>query len=344
MKYQLVKEERVEGVYVASRLWKEEKEYIAFASETEHTGKTVSIDTDTLEMTEVLDGPGGCMGVIPVPETEGDFLAIQKFYPVFQSEDSEIVWYSKKEKGYLRKVIRILPFTHRIDIVKAYENYYLIACTLCQAKKYTDDWSTSGSVYAGKINFEKKYIEDLRPVYDGIFQNHGFTKIPGKEKDTFLIAGSVGVLEFTPQITEQGMKWNYKKILDFPASDVVIADIDGDGEKEYGIIAPFHGENFQIFKKKKEGMKCIYTLPGAHEFGHAVYGGPLEDKEVFMVGFRAGNRELFVIRQTDGQIGEEIVDAGKGPANVTVVKGKQGDYICAANRQSDLCSVYQITK
>ena len=42
----------------------------------------------------------------------------------------------------------------------------------------------------------------------------------------------------------------------------------------------------------------------------------------------------------DGALRADLVDEGKGPANVTVVSGRTQDYICAANRQSDVYTIY----
>lgn len=341
--YEIIKEEALDGVYVASRVWHEGKWQIAFASETEDTGKTMRIDPDSLEQHVMLDGPGGCMGVVQVPEKEGNFLTIEKFFPVFKSEDAQIVWNTWNGKDYDRKVIELLPFAHRIDIVRAYGAYYLVACSLCKKKDFTDDWSTSGSVYVGKLDLEKKYVIDFRPVLDHIFQNHGFTKVPGEEADRILIAGKAGVLEIRPVKMEEEVIWKATALLDEPSSDVVITDIDGDGEPEYGVIAPFHGDKFKIYKKCGGKLECIYQLPGEHAFGHAIYGGAANGKNLFLAGFRDAGKELYAFYQgEDGEIRADLVDQGKGPANVTVVSGEEQDYICAANRQSDLCTVYKI--
>ena len=130
VKYRVVKEEPLDGVYVASRVWEEGKWQAAFASETQDVGKTVRVGLDSMEEQEMLSGPGGCMGVIPVPGKEGEFLTIEKFFPVFQSENAQIVWNTRKGTDYEKKVIGILPFAHRIDIVRAFGDYYLAACTL----------------------------------------------------------------------------------------------------------------------------------------------------------------------------------------------------------------------
>ena len=219
--------------------------------------------------------------------------------------------------------------------------YYLIASTLCSRKKFTDDWSTSGSVYAGRLDLEKEYVEDFRPIYDGVYKNHGLTKTG---KNEFLIAGEQGIIKFSLSEKSQ-RKWKTDRILDFPASDIAVCDIDGDGELELGVIAPFHGEHFAIYKNRAGVWEKIYELPGMHEFGHAIFGGTINEESAFLVGFRAGKKELLLIHRSEtGGLEAIELDTEKGPANVAVVKGNNTDYICAANRQSNCCSVYGIKK
>ena len=341
VKYRVVKEEPLDGVYVASRVWEEGKWQAAFASETQDVGKTVRVDLDSLEEQEMLSGPGGCMGVIPVPGKEGEFLTIEKFFPVFQSENAQIVWNTRKGTDYEKKVICILPFAHRIDIVRAFGNYYLAACSLCRKKDFTEDWSTPGSVYVGRLDLEKKYVIDFRPILDGIFQNHGFTKVPGDEAERMLIAGRSGIVEIRPAEEGGETAWKMTTLLEEPCSDVVVTDIDGDGELEYGILSPFHGERFRVCKRRQDRLESIYELPGEHAFGHAIYGGQANGKNLILVGFRGAGKELYAVYMGgDGALRADLVDEGKGPANVTVVSGRTQDYICAANRQSDVYTIY----
>ena len=46
------------------------------------------IDTETKAVSELEGLAGGVMAVIPIPEHEGEFLSIQKFYPIFDSRKS----------------------------------------------------------------------------------------------------------------------------------------------------------------------------------------------------------------------------------------------------------------
>ncbi|MEI3175373.1 MAG: hypothetical protein V8S96_02115 [Lachnospiraceae bacterium] len=63
------------------------REYCISASE-ERDGGIVMIDTETKTVSELEGLAGGVMAVIPIPEREGEFLSIQKFYPIFDSRKS----------------------------------------------------------------------------------------------------------------------------------------------------------------------------------------------------------------------------------------------------------------
>ena len=39
----------------------------------------------------VWDGPGGTMSMVPIPGTDGEFLAVQKFFKMFQWEEAKVV-------------------------------------------------------------------------------------------------------------------------------------------------------------------------------------------------------------------------------------------------------------
>ena len=59
---------------------------------TEGEGPCFMYEGEDFKQSTVWDGPGGTMSIIPVPGKNGDFLAVQNFFPTFQSEDAKIVW------------------------------------------------------------------------------------------------------------------------------------------------------------------------------------------------------------------------------------------------------------
>lgn len=340
MKFEIIYDRDMPGCYSAGMLWEGDGEKAVFASEKEGDGPIISLELETLQTDMLSAQPGGCMNVVPLPGEEGSFLAIQKFYPVFRSEEAVIVWGWKTEDGYSCKEVQTLPFVHRIEIIHIDTSDFLIAASLCGGKRYTDDWESPGSIYIGRIDYKNRSVIEFKEICGGIYKNHGLTKIRESDQNGLLISAQCGVFLLTPPKEDKG-EWIRTMVIDSPSSDAAVADIDGDGQYEMGVISPFHGGTFQIYKKIGNSWKIVYELPGKHAFGHAIWGGNLDGKECFLVGFRDKGMELYVITMEDEVYRADLVDTGAGPSNVTVVHGNRADYICAANRQSDRCTVYR---
>ncbi|MDR1709731.1 MAG: hypothetical protein LBS70_08435, partial [Candidatus Accumulibacter sp.] len=65
----------------------------------------------------VWDGPGGTMSIVPVPGTNGEFLAVQKFYRFYDWEEAKIV-HVRPLAGNRYEITDILqlPYIHRFDL------------------------------------------------------------------------------------------------------------------------------------------------------------------------------------------------------------------------------------
>lgn len=342
MSFRILYDKKMPGCYAAGVMGECGREKAVFASEREGTGPIIRIDPDTLEEEILSKGPGGGMNVIGLPGERDSFLAIQRFFPIFKSEEAVIMWGRKGNNGYQCKEVQKLPFVHRIDVMSCRGEDYLLAASLCENKMYTDDWDYPGSIYAGRIDYVKQEIVDFHIICGNIYKNHGFTKTQLCGKHGVLISGECGVFLLTPPRKEGG-EWEKEVYIDSPASDAQIADVDGDDVPEIGVISPFHGNQFHIYKKVQQKWVKVYELPGNHKFGHAIWGGRFNGKNAFLVGFRDAGKELYLITMEGGSYTAELVEKGAGPANVTVVHTGKGDYICAANRESDRCTIYDFS-
>ena len=336
MGFTILKDEKCPGCYGAGKVLLDGKEHIAFVSELEKTGVIDLLDPDTFETVRASEGPGGGMNIIPLKK-DGEFLCIQKFYPVFKSEDAVVIWGYKENGKYTHKEVQPLPFVHRIECITVDGKDYLFCASLCKTKEFTDDWRFPGSVYTGEIDYEKREIHDFHVIYDGIIQDHGLTKLGEHGERGLLISGKNGV----NLLTHEADGWKVENLVDEPTRDCVVADLDGDGVEELGTITPFHGAFFSVYKKIDGKYQKVWTLPGKHEFGHAIWGGRLNGRPAFLIGYRAGEMGLYLVEYVDGQYTFKVIDEHSGPANVTVVHSKQGDLICAANRQTDRYTVYK---
>ena len=162
---------------------------------------------------------------------------------------------------------------------------------------------------------------------------------------TAVVSCNEGIFRFTPP-ANGGSEWNIELLLDLPASDAVLVDLDGDGEEELCTLSPFHGEKVSIYKKTEGVYQKVYDFPEDAPFTHAIYGGDLCGIPSFVVGHRKGKRNLFVIRynKETESYGYEIIDEDAGPANVLHFVKDGKDVLVAANREIDEIAYYTITE
>ena len=103
---------------------------------------------DYRETHNVWDGPGGTMSIVPIPGTNGEFLAVQKFFKMFQWEEAKVVHVRPLAAGgYEVTDILHLPYIHRFDLLTVNGRHYFIGCTLATTKESTEDWSTPGKIW-----------------------------------------------------------------------------------------------------------------------------------------------------------------------------------------------------
>ena len=60
--------------------------------------------------------------------------------------------------------------------------------------------------------------------------------------------------------------------------------MDGDGEKELAVLAPFHGEKIDFYKKKDGRFEHVYSYGKDAEFVHAIWGGDIGGVPTVIIG------------------------------------------------------------
>lgn len=317
------------------------KKKILFATEGE--GACYAYSLPDFEQKTVWDGPGGTMSVVPVPGKNGDFLAVQNFFPTFQSEKATIVWSKPNSDGtWDTKTILDLPYIHRFDILTAGGVNYFIGATLCTSKQFKDDWSDPGKIYVGVIPEDLNQKIELTVIKEGLTKNHGYARSEQNGKMCGLVTCEEGVFVVTPPQTAGG-QWNVEQIMNQPTSDIAAVDIDGDGVKELVTIEQFHGGNFIIYKLVDGKYEAVYKYDKPMDFGHVVWGGKLRGVPTIIGGYRREGKELFYIqcKNTNPLSFETVtIEAGTGPSNVHVINGDKEDIIVAANREIGEAAVY----
>lgn len=297
---------------------------------------------------KVWDGPGGTMSMVQVPGTDGQFLATQKFYSPNDSKEARIVLAAPGEDGaYAVRTICPLPFVHRFDILETRNGNYLIACTLKSGHDYKDDWTKPGRVYAARLPEDLSAFDEAHPLpltclREGLTKNHGYCRIREGADDQALVSAEEGVFLFTPPEGPDA-PWQVTKLLDVPASDAALVDLDGDGQKELAVLSPFHGDTISIYHKEEDGYRLSYTFPEKAEFCHAIYGGELWGRPSLVVGNRKGKRDLmlFTYDHEKKDYRMEIIDRDCGSANVEHIKGEGREILISANRETDEIALYE---
>ena len=267
------------------------------------------------------------------------------FYSPNDSKEEKIVIATPDGEGNweIRTLVK-LPFVHRFDILSSGEENYLIACTLKSGHEYKDDWSHPGKVYAAKLpsdlaDFDDSHQLELTVLKDGMLKNHGYYKVTEDGKVSSLVCSENGVFRFFPPETEEG-EWREEQLLDIPASDAVMADLDGDKEMELVVLSPFHGDEVSIYKKTEEGYDKVYQYPEKAEFLHAVWSGKLAGKTVVVLGHRKGARRLFALLWTDGHYSFKTIDGDCGPANAYGYTYEGRDRLITTNREINQIAMY----
>lgn len=298
----------------------------------------------------IWEGPGGTMSMVPVPNREGQFLATQQFYSPNDSKEAKIVVVTAREEGgWEVRTLIDLPFVHRFDILRSGENYYLIACTLKSGHQYQDDWSSPGKVYAGLLpddlsQFSQDHQFKIEVIKDNMMKNHGYFRYSAGSGDSAVISCEQGIYQFMPPSAKEE-EWEISCLIDRPASDALLLDLDSCGEAELFVLSPFHGDTIDIYKRDQGVYKKVYTYPEPLEFLHAICGADIGGYPTVVVGHRKGRRALMTFR-FDRQRGyyAEVIDEDTGSANVLHYTHNGCDVLVAANREIDEIASYTFEK
>ncbi|MDO4336839.1 MAG: hypothetical protein Q4C91_01990 [Eubacteriales bacterium] len=343
MKFQKQILGQMERCYAVSVMEYKNHPYVFFATEGKNGG-CIAFEAEKWEnSSSVWETPGGTMSMVPLSGERG-FLAIQKFYRLYEWEEAELVWcYPAGDGGWRVKELFTLPYIHRFDVLKRDGKEYLICCTLAAHKKERADWSQPGAVYTAELPGDLNTPFTLKKLELDIYQNHGFVKKEADGYDIAFVGGREGIFRITPPGKDHA-GWQTEQIFYAPVSDMDWIDIDGDGEPELATIEEFHGCYYRIYKKREDGYRLVFQHPEETEFYHVVKSGTLCGRPVFVGGCRRGKQQLFVVECTEGKFTVHTADEGVGPSNAVIYHGAEYDYICSANRETGEAAVYKVTE
>ncbi|MFH0965376.1 MAG: hypothetical protein V2A58_15355 [Planctomycetota bacterium] len=293
------------------------------------------------------EGPGGGMSLSPVPGREGTLLAIQKFFPVFQSEEAGLYLAragADPHSHWTLTRVADLPFAHRLEVVEVGGQPHLVAATLCAGKSFQDDWSQPGAVYIGPVAIEAEGSWPLARVLTGITRNHGMQVTALADEGVVLVSGDEGLFSLgIPR--DPGGEWRSRKLIGRPISDMAAADLNADGQTEIVTIEPFHGDRLVVWKRKGEDWQVLHEAP--LDFGHVVWAGTLLGGPAILAGSRGGDRGLVMLAVTSTDpfsVKRTLLDGGIGPTQVAVIRQGSTDLIVSANHGVGEVALYKLAR
>jgi hypothetical protein len=344
MKIEKITLDTMERCYAASTLTVDGNLYAVFASES-IDGPCYAYTGERFEKKEVIwEKGGGTMSLIQIPGAGGEFIAVQHFFPGFQSAGAKLVWGRRTGNGVweIRDLVS-LPYVHRFDLFTVEGEIYVLAATLCGSKKDREDWSDPGKVYVGKLPPRPEDGINFTPVSENHTRNHGYCRGIWEGSEAGFITSDEGLFAIVPP-EKKGGQWKVNPVIRRPVGDIALADLDEDGIDELITIEPFHGDQFLVNKKTGDGYETVYRYPGEIQFAHAVTGCVLRGKPAAVGGIRRKNCELFILQYHPERGYEALVaEQGIGPSNAAVVNGDGRDFIISANHTQNHAAVYVIT-
>ena len=313
------------------------RDYCIAASE-ERNGEIVLIDLESKRVQKVIGLKGGIMNIIP--DEDGSMFAIERFYPVFQSEKARIMRFTLNESDGDEiiadvELVADLPYVHRILTLDTPEGKKIVAGTLCETKAFEQDWSSPGSVYImpARAGALPERLPEL------IHKNHGMWRY--NKNESILISGVEGVYELSLQEGRPKLS----RIMEREVSDICMFDLDGDGQDELITIEKFHGDEINVYSSKGDSWELL-----AHadvKFCHAIWAGIISGEPCILACNRGGDMEtvMYKVHSSKGgemQLSPEVIDSGTGGANLAVLQKDGAVLLMTANRNCGEIAAYAL--
>lgn len=309
----------------------------------EAAGPTLVFTAPNWECSVLATEPGGCMGFAMVPGRSDAMFMITKFYPIFKSEEAGVHLYQATDgldTPWTGQRIIDLPFVHRISVVGNGMENFLVAASVCEGKDFQDDWSKPGAVYVAKIQDGLASPWELKPILEGIHQNHGMQVREHEGKPCVYVAATEGVFRLEVPAAGQS-EWHVTQLLDHKVSELYLADLDGDGQDEMAVIEPFHGKTMSVYKNENNTWQKIYSA--ALAFGHGLWAGTFGTEQAVFAGNRSDDANLAcfkVVSLKPFNMEESVVDAGSGTTNLDVIQTAQGPALITSNPGHEEYALY----
>lgn len=320
--------------YALNHIEMDQKQYYIFAAD--GAGSCVCVDSETVEIETVWDAPGGTMSIVPLPGTNGDFLASQKFLPVFAAKHSRIVRAHRHNGWHVEPVLDV-PYVHRFDLVGTETKKWIILCILSDTDEETVQWEVPGSVKIIEMNDAYEPVGQCHTIAENMHRNHGFFHGMVQGEEWLLVSCDEGVFRIYPNDDPQ--LWRIEQLIDEPCSDITVCDLNGDGQAEIIAISPFHGEALSVYEHDGNTYQKKWICRHDSSFLHGIWSGMLCGETVAVIGGRAGRRQTLLLRYEAGSYRAEQIEEGCGLSNLIVCD----DNLILANREIGEMAVIHCT-
>lgn len=317
--------------YAVMRLKAQDRDFVVVASEEDQPCYAYDLDDNYRRFT-VWPDVGGTMTMVQIPGTL-NFLATQRFYPGFNAAQCRIVKAIWNGVGWDQQVVGDFPYIHRFDLIAKpnRSGYWYVGCSIANSKASIDDWSDPGKIWIGDYDDQQAQIKNQHALDFLLVKNHGYKKMDGYS----LITGASGIYKLIWPTAQTS--WQIKQLTKNETSDIISADLDGDGSLEYLTIEGFHGPDLRLLDADFRTLKTsIEKTP----FGHALWGGRLGQQEYIIFGWREGQCNLEVL--SGCELKPQLIDEKVGPSNVLVYEKDQKQYLLSANREVNQVAIYLI--
>ena len=327
---------------VAPLLYHGEQHFVV-ASEQDHP--CLLFDRHGNAAATIWEKPGGTMSAVQIPGRDGAFLAIRQFYSPDRGKDAGI-WLVREENGVWKtRLVAALPCVHRFDILTRGHVNWVIACCLKEDYACDDDWRFPGKTCVCRLpdNLSEENAKPLEftTIKMGMLKNHGYSRDIQDGVMSGIVSCEEGTYRFTPP--EKGGPWTVETLCEDPASDAVLIDLDGCGEKELITICPFHGDTIAVYKLLTGTYRKIWEYEKKVPFAHAITSGVICGRPTVVLGHRQGSRDLFFLTYEDGYR-TTVIDRNIGPANVLHLRVDGKDVIVSANREINEVAYYSFER
>jgi len=325
------------NIYTANAFEINNKLYIGIGPE--RKGGASLVEFSSCSVTQIGDGPGGMMSLIPIPGKENMLISVMGLFPPFKGKEAGIYRHKFEEGKWTTTKVINLPFAHRCEIIQVDQINYLFSATVSEYKEEPADWSKPGQVFLTRLDNPDQEKWDTQLLSNTIYRNHGMIKATINGKPSICVSGTEGIFAFSP---DKKGEITANQLFNSAVSEFVFLDIDGNREDELVTIEPFHGNSLNIYRRTSKGWEKIYDAPLS--FGHGLSSGMLAGIPSIAVGNRSGDASLDLFRPSGSKEGFEriCVEEATGTTQTQFFRHQGKDYLLSANQLKSEAALYYV--